>query len=465
MVFSSLTFLYAYLPIVLTIYFLVPIRWRNLVLLLVSLFFYGWGEPVYVLIMIASIIINWLFGKAIAANRDTNRPKAKRYLILCMVFNLALLGFFKYFDFLAENLQALGIYLLKPLHLGLPIGISFYTFQTMSYPIDLYRRETDPQRSLISFGAYVCMFPQLIAGPIVRYTDIARQLNHRIITTEGFYRGIQRFMVGLSKKVLLANSAGQVYENIAALPAAQQSALTAWIGAICYTFQIYYDFSGYSDMAIGMGKMLGFDFLENFDHPYISRSITEFWRRWHMSLSFWFRDYVYIPLGGNRNGLRRQIINIMIVWLLTGFWHGASWNFVLWGVFYGIALIIEKLFLLKHLKKAPVWVCHIYTMVLVILNWVIFANTDIARGFAYIGSMFGSTGSLANQLTLYYLRDNMVLLIVCAIAATPIAQSKWNILKKDYGEWLVPVLTVLGLFVCTAFIVDASYNPFLYFRF
>ncbi len=465
MVFSSLTFLYAYFPIVLTIYFLVPIRWRNLVLLLVSLFFYGWGEPVYVLIMVASIIINWLFGNAIAANRDTDRPKAKKYLILCIVFNLALLGFFKYYDFLAENLQAFGIYLLKPLHLGLPIGISFYTFQTMSYPIDLYRRETDPQKSLVSFGAYVCMFPQLIAGPIVRYTDIAKQLNHRIITTEGFYRGIQRFMVGLSKKVLLANSAGQVYENIAALPSAQQSALTAWIGAICYTFQIYYDFSGYSDMAIGMGKMLGFDFLENFDHPYISRSITEFWRRWHMSLSFWFRDYVYIPLGGNRNGLRRQILNIMIVWLLTGFWHGASWNFVLWGVFYGIALIIEKLFLLKRLKKAPAWICHIYTMLLVILNWVIFANTDIAKGFAYIASMFGSTGSLANSLSLYYLRDNILLLIVCAIAATPIAQSKWNILKQEKGEWLVPILTVAGLIVCTAFIVDASYNPFLYFRF
>ena len=465
MVFSSLTFLFAYLPIVLTIYFLVPIRWRNLVLLLVSLFFYGWGEPVYVLVMVASIIINWLFGKAISATRDTAREKSKRYLILCMVFNLALLIFFKYFDFLAENLRALGITALRPLHLGLPIGISFYTFQTMSYPIDLYRHDTDPQKSLISFGAYVCMFPQLIAGPIVRYTDIAKQLNERTITTDGFYKGIQRFMVGLSKKVLLANSAGQVYENIAALSASQQSAATAWIGAICYTFQIYYDFSGYSDMAIGMGKMLGFDFLENFNYPYISKSITEFWRRWHMSLSFWFRDYVYIPLGGNRRGFRRQIINIMIVWLLTGFWHGASWNFVLWGVFYGIVLILEKLFLLKWLKQAPEWLCHLYTMVLVILNWVIFANTDITKAFAYIGSMFGSTGILANGLTLYYLRDNLLLLAVCAIASTPIAATRWNILNQKKGEWLVPVLTVIGLAVCTAFIVDASYNPFLYFRF
>ena len=465
MVFSSLTFLYAYLPIVLAVYFLVPIRWRNFVLLIVSLFFYGWGEPVYVLIMIASIIINWLFGRAIGKTRTDNRKKAKQYLILCMIFNLALLGFFKYWDFLAENLNHLGIFLIRPLRLGLPIGISFYTFQTMSYPIDLYRFDTDPQESLISFGAYVCMFPQLIAGPIVRYTDIAKQLNHRTISPAMFYEGIRRFMTGLCKKVLLANNAGQVYEAIAALPASQQSAATAWIGAICYTFQIYYDFSGYSDMAIGMGKMLGFDFLENFNYPYISKTITEFWRRWHMSLSFWFRDYVYIPLGGNRRGFRRQILNIMIVWLLTGFWHGASWNFVLWGVFYGIVLILEKLFLLKWLEKMPDWVCHIYTMVLVILNWMIFANTDIARGFTYIASMFGSTGTLANGLTLYYLRDNLVLLVICAIAATPLAKTKWNFLRSEKGEYLMPLVTAAGLIACTAFIVDASYNPFLYFRF
>ena len=465
MVFSSLTFLYAYLPIVLAVYFLVPMRWRNFVLLVVSLFFYGWGEPVYVLIMIASIIINWLFGKTIAKYRKSDRKKAKTALILCMVFNLALLGFFKYWDFLAENLNHLGLYLIRPLHLGLPIGISFYTFQTMSYPIDLYRFDTDPQDSLVSFGAYVCMFPQLIAGPIVRYTDIAKQLNRRRLSANKFYDGIKRFMVGLSKKVLLANSAGQVYEAIAALPAANQSAVTAWIGAICYTFQIYYDFSGYSDMAIGMGKMLGFDFLENFNYPYISKTITEFWRRWHMSLSYWFRDYVYIPLGGNRCGLQRQIFNIMVVWLLTGFWHGASWNFVLWGVFYGIVLILEKLFLLKWLKRAPNWVGHVYTMVLVILNWVIFANTDLAKGFAYIGAMFGATGTFFNGLTLYYLRDNIVLLLICTIAATPIAATKWNFLRNRNGELLVPLLTVLGLLVCTAFIVDASYNPFLYFRF
>ncbi|MBQ9328140.1 MAG: MBOAT family protein [Solobacterium sp.] len=465
MVFSSLTFLYAYFPIVMAVYFLVPMKWRNLVLLVVSLFFYGWGEPVYVLIMIASIIINWLFGNAIGASRDNDRPKAKRYLVLCIVFNLLLLGFFKYYDFLAENLNHLGLYFLHPLRLGLPIGISFYTFQTMSYPIDLYRFDTDPQKSLVSFGAYVCMFPQLIAGPIVRYTDIAKQLNQRTLNLEKTYEGIQRFMIGLSKKVLLANNAGQVYEQIAALPLSQQSALTAWIGAICYTFQIYFDFSGYSDMAIGMGKMLGFDFLENFNYPYISKSVTEFWRRWHMSLSFWFRDYVYIPLGGNRRGFPRQIMNILIVWLLTGFWHGASWNFVLWGVIYGLVLIMEKLFLLKHLDSAPNWVGHVYTMFIVILNWMIFANTDIARAFSYIASMFGSSGQLANGLTLYYLRDNLVLLIACTLASLPIASSAHNPLHHRSMQGLIPVLTVLGLVVCTAFIVDASYNPFLYFRF
>lgn len=465
MVFSSLTFLYAYLPIVMAVYFLVPMRFRNLVLLIVSLFFYGWGEPVYVVVMVASITINWLFGKAIAATRDDRRDSSKKWLTACMVFNLLLLGFFKYWDFFAENLIRLGIHLIKPLHLGLPIGISFYTFQTMSYPIDLYRRETDPQKSLVSFGAYVCMFPQLIAGPIVRYTDIAAQLNERILSNDKFYQGVQRFMVGLAKKVLLANSAGAVYESINALAVSQQSALTAWIGAVCYTFQIYYDFSGYSDMAIGMGKMLGFDFLENFNYPYISRTVTEFWRRWHMSLSYWFRDYVYISLGGNRKGVRRQIINLMIVWLLTGFWHGASWNFVLWGVLYGVVLIIEKLFLLHHLEKAPAFVGHLYTMVLVILNWMIFAHTDLGQAFSYIGMMFGSTGRFADGLTLFYLRDNIVLLIICVIASTPVAATRFNILKKGKGQWLVPVLTAAGLIACTAFIVDASYNPFLYFRF
>lgn len=464
MVFSSLTFLFAYLPIVLAVYYLVPMRWRNLVLLLVSLFFYGWGEPVYILVMIFSILMNWIFGNFISRYRDSDRKKAKHFLVGCIVVNLALLGFFKYWDFFASNLNHLGLSL-PILRLSLPIGISFYTFQTMSYPIDLYRKQTDPQKSLVSFGAYVCMFPQLIAGPIVRYVDVAKQLDHRTLSRQSFYDGTRRFIVGLCKKVLLANNAGQVFETISHLPVCERSVLTAWLGIILYAFQIYFDFSGYSDMAIGLGKMLGFDFPENFNYPYISDSITEFWRRWHMTLSFWFRDYVYIPLGGNRHGLKRQLINIMIVWLLTGFWHGASWNFVLWGVYYGVILIMEKLFLLKWLKKSPGWVRHVYTIFVFLIGWVLFAFTDLNAIGGYLSSLFFASGVLADGRAWFYLRDNMVLLIVSAIACTPIAKTGWNILNTEKGEVLVPVLTVAGLAVCTAFIVDASYNPFLYFRF
>ena len=463
MVFSSLTFLFAYLPLVLLAYFTVPLRFRNLVLLLVSLFFYGWGEPVYVLIMIASITINWLFGLYIAKYRDTAPVKAKRGLVLCIVFNLLLLGFFKYWDFLAVNLNRLNIRFIKPLRLGLPIGISFYTFQTMSYPIDLWRGETTVQKSIVRFGAYVSMFPQLIAGPIVRYTDIAEQLEERSTDTDKFYHGVMRFLCGLAKKVLLANRVGMIFEEISVLPAFSQSALTAWIGILAYAFQIYFDFSGYSDMAIGLGKIFGFDFLENFNYPYISRSVTEFWRRWHMSLSYWFRDYVYIPLGGNRCGLPRQIFNITVVWLLTGFWHGASWNFVLWGVFYGFVLIIEKVFLLKHLQKLPAWVGHLYTILIVLFAWVLFAFTDIAKGMTYFSYMMGSQG-LVNGLALYYLRDAGILLVICALASTPYFRDHFSVYDTKL-KYAAPVLALLCLFVCTAFIVDASYNPFLYFRF
>ena len=463
MVFSTLTFLFAYLPVVLLAYFIVPMRFRNLVLLIVSLFFYGWGEPVYVLVMVFSILMNWLFGKRIARLADTDREGAKKALILCLTMNLILLGFFKYTDFLIDNLRLLGLTALKPLHIRLPIGISFYTFQTMSYPIDLYRKQTTEQKSLVSFGAYVCMFPQLIAGPIVRYTDIAAQLDKRSISTEDFSAGITRFTAGLCKKVLLANNAGAVYEAIAVLPDLQQSTLTAWLGIICFAFQIYFDFSGYSDMAIGLGKMLGFDFLENFNYPYISASITEFWRRWHMSLSYWFRDYVYIPLGGSRKGLPRQIINLLIVWFLTGFWHGAAWNFVLWGLFYGVVLILEKAFMLKVLDRLPRICRHVYTLVVVLIAWVLFAFTDLSAGLHYLGLMFGSAGVLADQMTWYLFRNNFILLAVCALASTPVAAKLRP--AMDRIRPLMPAVTLLALTVCTAFIVDASYNPFLYFRF
>ncbi len=464
MVFSSLTFLFAYLPIVLILYFTVPIHWRNPVLLAVSLFFYGWGEPIYILLMLFSIVMNYLCGIGISKYLSKDKEKAKKILILCIVINVGLLAFFKYTDFLIGNLNSLGLSI-KPLGLSLPIGISFYTFQAMSYPIDLYRGQTDVQKSLINFGTYVTMFPQLIAGPIVRYSDVAKQLEYRTVDSDRFYFGIRRFMVGLCKKLLLANTAGQVWESISALTTVQQSAATAWIGIICYAFQIYFDFSGYSDMAIGLGKMLGFDFLENFNYPYIAQSITDFWRRWHMSLSFWFRDYVYIPLGGNRRGMKRQIMNILIVWLLTGLWHGASWNFVIWGLIYGFILIIEKLFLLKKLEKTPSFIRHLYTLFIILIAWVFFAFTDLSKAISYIGFLFGSAG-LIDSLTVYYLRNNFFLMIVCIIACTPSFTKAFNaFMSKDRRTYLYPLLILAALIICTAFTVDASYNPFLYFRF
>ncbi|MBR4162950.1 MAG: MBOAT family protein, partial [Solobacterium sp.] len=409
--------------------------------------------------------VNWIFGNYISYANKRDPETAKKYLGYCIAFNLLLLGFFEYWDFLAVSLADIGLDFLPVLHVSLPIGISFYTFQAMSYPIDIYRKDTLPQKSLLNFGTYVTMFPQLIAGPIVRYKDIARQLNKRIINLGHVSHGIERFVCGLCKKVLLANQAGYVYESIHALLPQNQSVLTSWIGVFCFAFQIYFDFSGYSDMALGLGEILGFRFLENFNYPYISTSITDFWRRWHMSLSYWFRDYVYIPLGGNRKGLARQIINIMIVWLLTGLWHGASWNFVLWGICYGIVLILEKIFLLKALEKSPSWLRHVYTMLVVLLLWVLFANTDLSAGLHEITMLFGNAPAFANRITLYYLRDNYLLLLVSAVACTPVAKSRLNPLKWKKFEMLKPVVILAGLFACTACIVNASYNPFLYFRF
>ncbi len=463
MVFSSLTFLFAYLPIVLLIYFFTPQRFRNLALFLVSLFFYGWGEPVYVLVMLFSITMNYIFGIQIDRNKGTQ--KAKKILIACIVMNLALLGFFKYWDFFATNLHLIGLRFIPVLNLSLPIGISFYTFQTMSYPIDLYRGETSVQKNLIHFGTYVTMFPQLIAGPIVRYVDIADQLESREESIDLFADGVSRFMVGLSKKVLLANSCGQVWESINTIMPGDTAVVTAWIGILCYTLQIYFDFSGYSDMAIGLGKMFGFHFLENFNYPYISKSITEFWRRWHMSLSFWFRDYVYIPLGGNRCAFKRQLMNIMVVWLLTGFWHGASWNFVLWGVFYGILLILEKNVLLKYLEKAPAWVSHLYTMVIVMCMWVLFANTDIKQDFHYLSMMFGNASAFINETTIYYLRDNLFLLVISILACTPLIKNDAIVQFMKKHSYVRPILVGISFILCVIFIVDGTYNPFLYFRF
>ena len=470
-------FLLAFLPIVLLLYYLCPARLRNLVLLVFSLVFYAWGEPVYVLIMLFSIVFDYANGRLIEHFKNKNCPgKAKAALIVDLCGNLAILGFFKYTDFVIGSINSITGAGLSLLHIALPIGISFYTFQTMSYTIDVYRGEVAAQKNILTFATYVTLFPQLIAGPIVQYKTVEKELMHRKVTLEDFSEGAFRFSVGLAKKVLLANQIGSLWNSISQLN--HMSVATAWLGAIAYSFQIYFDFSGYSDMAIGLGRMFGFYFLENFNFPYMSKTITEFWRRWHISLSSWFREYVYIPLGGNRKGLVRQLFNIMVVWMLTGLWHGANWNFVLWGVYYGVLLMIEKLFLLKWLDKLPNWIGHIYSMFLVVIGWTIFAQTDIHQLGEYLKTMFGiGHVAVADSDFLYFLGSNAVLLV--ALIAASIDYRVWMRrlkLGKDatvYDTiatskgWTIakPVLMVVFLLVSFAFLVGDSYNPFLYFRF
>ncbi len=462
MVFSSLLFLFLYLPATLAVYYLVPPRWRNVWLFIVNLVFYGWGEPVYILLMIFSITVNYVSGILVARNRE----KAKTVLVVNAVINLGLLFFFKYFDFLAENLRMIpGLDFIKPLGLTLPIGISFYTFQTMSYPIDVYRGEVDAQKNYISFGTFVALFPQLIAGPIVRYRDVASQLGFRNLSREQISSGVCRFMVGLGKKVLLANSIGALWDVYKVMDPAALSVADAWLGAVAFSFQIYFDFSGYSDMAIGLGRMLGFQFLENFNYPYISKSITEFWRRWHISLSSWFRDYVYIPLGGNRKGMKRQLLNLLIVWSLTGIWHGASWNYLFWGMFYAVLLILEKTFLLKQLDKAPNWLGHLYAMILVVLGWVLFGLEDLRACTGYVAAMFGGGSGLVSQQFYYYLSTYLPSLVLMAAASTPLLKKLYGKLPQSLQTAVTPVLILACLILSTAYLVDSSYNPFLYFRF
>ena len=462
MVFSSLLFLFFYLPVTLAVYYLCPSRWRNLWLFIVNLVFYGWGEPVYVLLMVLSIAVNYAAGFLV----EKHRERGRRILALNAVVNLGLLFFFKYYDFLALNLSGIpGLGFLRPLGVSLPIGISFYTFQNMSYPIDVYRHDAQSQRSFIRYGTYVALFPQLIAGPIVRYKDIAAQLDGRRETAEKFASGVKRFCVGLSKKVLLANSIGALWDVYKAADPASLSAADAWLGALAFTFQIYFDFSGYSDMAIGLGRMLGFDFVENFNYPYISRSITEFWRRWHISLSTWFRDYVYIPLGGNRKGKGRQLLNLLIVWVLTGIWHGASWNFLFWGLYYALLLILEKVFLYDRLQKAPSWLSRLYALILVIVGWVLFSVEDLSGCLMYLRSMFFFGAGVSSGTFLYYLRSFAPSLAVMGLASTPLVRTLYGRLPTRLTRVLDPLLVLASLLLCTAYLVDSTYNPFLYFRF
>ena len=457
MVFSSNVFLFAYLPIVLALYYILPKKLRNPVLLITSLIFYGWGEPVYLLLMIATILLDYICGLLI--HRFAEQPGARKaVLIVGVVLNLLSLGFFKYAGFFAEQFNAIGFLPDIPVpEVSLPIGISFYVFQSMSYIIDVYRNDAPVQKDPVCFGTYVTLFPQLIAGPIVRYADVAQQLQHRRENMPDFASGVMLFMVGLSKKMLLANPMG----NLCTEMMADTGTLSAWVGAIAFTLQLYFDFSGYSDMARGLGRMLGFEFLPNFDYPYISRSVTEFWRRWHISLSTWFKEYVYIPLGGNRKGLKRQILNICIVWLLTGLWHGASWNFVLWGGYYALLLIAEKCFLLKAMNRAPGIVKHAYTMLCVMLGWALFYFEDMGALASFLARLFTPAASSGIPL----IRGYLPILLTAALASTPLVKNlsaKWDSPAAEYGKIAA---CALGMLLCVAALASQSYNPFIYFRF
>ena len=470
MVFSSLIFLFAYLAITLVLYYAVPFKARNAVLFVVSLIFYGWGEPKYIVVMLFSILVAYIFGFFVGKYRESAPKKARAYLIVSILLNLSALLFFKYANFFIENLALLpGLGGLKPIEgLKLPVGISFYTFQIMSYTIDVYRGDARVQRRIVPFGAYVTLFPQLIAGPIVRYSDVDEQLTNRKETVDKFASGVQRFCAGLAKKVLLADTVYVLLGHYHDAFAFEQTVLGAWLIVILYTFQIYFDFSGYSDMAIGLGRMLGFEFLENFNYPYISKSITEFWRRWHISLSTWFREYVYIPLGGNRRGKLRQYRNIAVVWLLTGFWHGASWNFLLWGAYFCVLLIVEKLFLYKWLQKAPAVLAHLYTMFFVCISWLIFYFTDLGEGLTCLKAMFGvGVSSFATPTVVYDLLRYLPLLLICVRAATPLPKRLFDALKNRFVTMrYAQVLLIAGAFlVITAYLVDSTFSPFLYYRF
>ena len=450
----------------LAVYYLVPPKARNIVLLLFSLVFYGWGEPVYVFLMIATITVDYICGYIIGRDLDSKPKRAKVTLIVSIVINLALLSVFKYYDFFAGTLNSLlGRGVFPTLGLTLPIGISFYTFQALSYVIDVYRRDARVQKNIAAFGTYVTLFPQLIAGPIVRYADVDDQLRERTHSLTLFASGCRTFICGLAKKILLANAAGAMWNSLSA--AAEPDALGAWLAIVFYTFQIYFDFSGYSDMAIGLGKMFGFSFRENFYYPYVSESITEFWRRWHISLSTWFREYVYIPLGGNRKGVGRTYFNLFCVWLLTGLWHGASWNFVLWGLYYFALLVIEKTFLLRLLERAPKFLRHIYSMAAVIFGWLLFVIEDVSSIGAYLSRMFGSTGVFATQITVYELVRNLVFLAILILASTPAPKKLWYKLYSKGTPWRIvqSVVCAIAFVLCIAYLVDSSYNPFLYFRF
>ena len=470
MVFSSIPFIFFFLPVFLILYYLVPYKVKNILLLIFSLIFYAWGEPIYILLMIFSSVVDYTNGRMIEKYAQNNQKRKNLFLIISIIVNLSLLGFFKYADFLIGSINSLLNINIPLLELGLPIGISFFTFQTMSYSIDVYRGNVKAEHNFLDFMAYVSMFPQLIAGPIVRYEEVSKELKNRSITPQGFADGMIRFLQGLFKKVLIANNIGYLFVIASSMPNNEMSVVMSWLGILAYTFQIYFDFSGYSDMAIGMGKMLGFTYPENFNHPYISKSITEFWRRWHISLSSFFKDYVYIPLGGSRVKKIINVRNILIVWMLTGLWHGASWNFVLWGLYYGVLLLLEKFVFNKILEKTPNWFKHFYTMFLVVVGWMIFAFDDMTILKEYASMMFGVGGvSFINNHALYYLKNYLIIFILAIIFSMPVyklAKEKLSKVKNTKLVFIVSLIIYTVLFiVVVSYLVNDTYNPFLYFRF
>lgn len=468
MLFSSIVFLFTFLPAVMILYYLLPVRFRNVILLLASLVFYAWGEPVYLFLMLLSILFNYFSGLDIARNLQDKRA-AKRSLVFNLIINLAVLGFFKYEGFVLDTLNGI-----LPVHISyhalpLPIGISFYTFQILSYIIDVYRGNVKVQTNLPNFALYVTMFPQLIAGPIVQYADIDEQLASREVSRTKFGEGSMYFIRGLAKKVLLANTSGMIFTEVSGLAKGNIAVMTAWLGAFAYMLQIYFDFSGYSDMAIGLGKMFGFEFNMNFNYPYVSKSITEFWRRWHISLSSWFRDYVYIPLGGNRVSKIKHIRNLLIVWFLTGLWHGAAWNFVAWGLYYGVILIIEKYLLSPVLDRLPDVVRHIYSIVLVVIGWVLFFSSSFGQAADYIRVMFGAGAhGFADRESMYLLTSNLILWLILIFGSTPLVHFRYEhmLRTKKWNTTIINSVVYAALFiVCIAYLVTETYNPFLYFRF
>ena len=469
MVFSSIPFLFFFLPLFALCYFCIPKQYRNYVLLFFSLLFYAWGEPIYVFLMIAVTFSDYLLGRIMA---KTDSPvRRKLCLIASLVVDLLALGFFKYADFLVSSVNGLFGTKIPLLELALPIGISFFVFQSLSYTIDLYRKEVEVEKSYAHYLMYVSLFPQLIAGPIVRFQTVQYELHHRVVKKDEFYAGATRFLLGLFKKVLLANQLGVLWETAKQIPTDELGFAMAWVSTIAFTLQLYLDFSAYSDMAIGLGLMLGFHFMENFNYPLIADSVTDFWRRWHISLSTWFRDYVYIPLGGNRRGTKRQIFNIAVVWFLTGMWHGASWNYVLWGVYYGLLLCLEKFVWGKQLKKCPAILRHIYLLVIVVVGFTIFALEDLSHAFSYIGVMFGANGIVLGADFAFYLQNYGVILLVAVLVAAQAAKWLCSGLSKLQGiaKTLINAgacVVGIALFIVTvSCLVADTYNPFLYFRF